>query len=272
VSSEGDWSESYIVDLFDWHLMISEQLDWFTGNAQWAFKDFATPLWPENPIPYVNQKGLVDRAGNPKDAYYVFKSRWTSDPKFCYIESHTWTERSGRPGQTRRVRVYSNCEEVAFHLNGENLGSKRRDANVFPARGQYWDVLFNEKRNDLLAIGFEKGNAVARDSMVVQYSFEKNGPPVTLKLSSQPLANGNLLIEARAVDAQGRFCLDFNRRIYFDYSGDGVLLKDCGTPTRSSVIEFANGMAAIEFVPAKNGKAVIEARTHDLQGSYLVIE
>ncbi len=272
VSSEGDWSESYIVDLFDWHLTVSERLNWFAGSAQWAFKDFATPLRPENPIPYVNQKGLVDRAGNPKDAYYVFKSRWTSDPKFCYIESHFWTERSGRPGQTRRVRVYSNCEEVAFHLNSESLGRKQRHAKAFPANGQYWDVLFKKGRNDLLAIGFADGKAVARDSMAVHYSFEKNGTPVALKLSSQPLANGNLLIEARAVDSQGRFCLDFNRRIYFDYSGDGVLLKDYGTPARSSIIELANGRAAIEFAPAKNGKAVIEARTHDMQGSYLVIE
>lgn len=133
-------------------------------------------------------------------------------------------------------------------------------------------MIFKEGRNELLAIGFANGKAVARDSIVVQYSYEKNGNPVALKLSSQPLANGNLLIEARAIDAQGRLCLDFNRRVYFDYSGDGVLLKDYGTPTRSSVIEFANGGAAIEFAPAKNGKTVIEARTHDLQGSYLVIE
>jgi len=28
-----------------------------TGTAQWCFKDFSTPLRPDNPIPYVNQKG-----------------------------------------------------------------------------------------------------------------------------------------------------------------------------------------------------------------------
>ncbi len=33
---------------------------------------------PENAIPYINQKGLVDREGNPKDAYYVFKSYWNN--------------------------------------------------------------------------------------------------------------------------------------------------------------------------------------------------
>jgi beta-galactosidase len=31
-----DWSENYIVNLFDWYLHISEQTEWFTGNAQWA--------------------------------------------------------------------------------------------------------------------------------------------------------------------------------------------------------------------------------------------
>ncbi len=94
IAQIGDWSENYIVDLFDWHLRISELDTTFVGNVQWAFKDFATPLRPENDIPYMNQKGLVDRNGNPKDAYYVFKSYW-SDVPFTYIESHTWTERQG---------------------------------------------------------------------------------------------------------------------------------------------------------------------------------
>ncbi|MCX6138646.1 MAG: hypothetical protein NTV54_14265, partial [Ignavibacteriales bacterium] len=49
VSLNSDWSENYIVDLFDWSLHISERLEWLTGNAQWAFKDFPTPLRPENP-------------------------------------------------------------------------------------------------------------------------------------------------------------------------------------------------------------------------------
>lgn len=84
VAKEGDWTENYIVGLFDWHLSVSETADWFAGNAQWAFKDFGTPLRPENAIPFVNQKGLVDRAGNPKDAYYVFKSYWAKQP-FAYI-------------------------------------------------------------------------------------------------------------------------------------------------------------------------------------------
>ena len=66
VAKSGDWTENYIVDLFDWYPGVSETQDGFAGNAQWAFKDFGTPLRPENAIPYVNQKGLLDRNGQPK--------------------------------------------------------------------------------------------------------------------------------------------------------------------------------------------------------------
>ncbi|HET6996737.1 MAG TPA: glycoside hydrolase family 2 TIM barrel-domain containing protein, partial [Chitinophagaceae bacterium] len=39
VSKDGDWSESYICNLFDWHLKEQETMPWLTGAAQWIFKD-----------------------------------------------------------------------------------------------------------------------------------------------------------------------------------------------------------------------------------------
>jgi len=271
VANYVDWSENYIVDLFDWYLHISEQLDWFTGSAQWAFKDFATPLRPENPIPYVNQKGLVDRAGNPKDAYYVFKSYWTVEPKFCYIESHTWKFRCGPKGLKREVCVYSNCEEVEFFLNGKSQSRRQREATKFPACGLSWNIDFEEGDNYLIAKGFANGEQVATDSVEVYYSYKKFGKPKEIELTSKPLSNGNLLIEARIVDENGQLCLDYNKRIYFSSNGSGHLLINYGTPTRSQVIEAANGYAAIEFAPDRSGKVVIEVRNQDFKGSYYVI-
>ena len=61
VSNDGDWSESYACDLFDWYLKTQETLDWLTGSAQWIFKDFASPLRGDNDIPHINQKGVVER-------------------------------------------------------------------------------------------------------------------------------------------------------------------------------------------------------------------
>jgi beta-galactosidase len=266
-----DWSENYIVNLFDWYLHISEQTEWFTGNAQWAFKDFPTPLRPENPIPYINQKGLVDRAGRPKDAYYVFKSYWTTTPAFCSIESHTWTERSGPPDVSRTVKVFSNCSEVELFLNGTSQGKRTRSLKSFPACGLSWDVRFISGSNQLRAIGYKDGIRIADDSLMLHYTNKKNGPADHVELSAERTAAGTVLITAIAVDQNGQRCLDYGKRIYFASDGPGKLLVDYGTPTRSSVIEMANGKAQIEFLPVPGGNAVIEARNQEFKGATITV-
>lgn len=45
-SKDGDWSESYICNLFDWHLKEQETMPWLTGAAQWVFKDFPRRCGP----------------------------------------------------------------------------------------------------------------------------------------------------------------------------------------------------------------------------------
>lgn len=275
IASSGDWSESYIVDLFDWHLRVSEQLDWFTGNAQWAVKDFGTPLRPENPIPYMNQKGLFDRAGNPKDAYYVFKSYWTRDEThkpFVYIESHTWSERQGPKGQSRNVCVFSNCETVELSLNGKSLGKKVWDISQFPASGLNWNLFFTEGENILIAKGFRHEKEVSADTLTVNYYYEKNGKPERFDLTTSLLPNGNLLVTATARDTEDRRCLDYNDRVYFYHSGDGKLQVNRGTPTGSSIIEMANGHASITLKPSPGGSCTIEVRNQDFKGDYLEIE
>ncbi len=272
IANVGDWSENYIVDLFDWHLRYTMQTTTFGGNAQWAFKDFPTPLRPENAIPYMNLKGLIDRAGNPKDAYYVFKSYWTTKPEFCYIESHTWTERSGPKNLKREVCVYSNCESVELFLNNISIGKKNKDLKIFPASGLSWQVNFNEGVNNLKAIGYKNKRQYALDTLTINYTYTKASSPSEIKLTYNKFQNGNYLITATVVDKDGQRCLDYHKRIYFSADGNGKLLENMGTPLGSSIIEAANGKAQIIFMPDQNKKAVIEARNQDFKGSYIVIE
>lgn len=271
IAKIGDWSENYIVDLFDWHLMVSESIDEFTGNAQWAFKDFGTPLRPENSLPYMNQKGLLDREGNPKDAYYVFKAYWNKEDKFVYIESHTWQDRYGREGEAREVSVYSNCDEVELFLNGKSLGKKERKFGEFPAMGLNWQVNFAAGENKLEAIGYSSDGEV-NDNTELTYHTQKPGQPEEIVLSAERLPNSNYLVKAVVVDKDGNLCPDFNDRVYFTAEGNGHLYENYGTYTKSSVMEFASGKAAIEFKAVPFERCVIEARTQDFKGSYLVIE
>ena len=272
IARDGDWSESYQTDLMDWHLMVSERQDSLTGNAQWVFKDFATPLRPENPIPYVNQKGLLTRDGIPKDAYYVYRSYWTTSPKFAYIVSRTWTERSGPKGTPRPVRVYSNCTAVELTANGRPLGAKQRVRDDFPAQGLRWDVQFVEGGNALVARCTGDGERAIVDSLNVRYTFEAAGRAEQIVVTSKPLDGGRLLIEAVLVDGKGRRVLGARDRVYFYHHGAGELVADLGTPTGSRVIEAANGRAAIELVPPARGeRAVIVVRTQVLNGTRLIL-
>ena len=271
IAQIGDWSENYIVDLFDWHLRISENDSSFVGNIQWAFKDFGTPLRPENAIPYMNQKGLVDRSGNPKDAFYVFKSYWSDDP-FTYIESHTWTERQGPKEKSRDISVYSNCPEVELFLNGKSLGIKKRDTKAFPASGLNWNLNFNEGENQLKSVGKTKTGKTVEDQLTVNYRYIKNQKASSLKLEYKLLKNGNYLITAMAVDKEGLRCLDYEERIYFQCMSGGELLKNQGTPKGSDIIEMSNGKASIELIPNKKANSItVSVLNQSFKGTYLKI-
>jgi beta-galactosidase len=271
IAKIGDWSENYIVDLFDWHLRISELNPDFVGNVQWAFKDFGTPLRPENDIPYMNQKGLVDRDGNPKDAFYVFKSYWSEEP-FVYIESHTWTERQGPPDKARTISVYSNCKQVKLFHNGKDLKEKVKDISKFPASGLTWDVNFTEGSNTLIAEGISVAGKRFTDSLSINYRFAKNEAPKELVLTYKPIENNRFLITAEALDTNGLRCLDYENKIYFQCLSGGETLKNQGTPTGSEVIAMANGKASIELIPdPKQKKVVVMVMNQDFKGTYLEI-
>lgn len=102
VSKDGDWSETYACNLFDWYLKTQETLPWLTGSAQWIFKDFTTPLRVENPVPRINQKGVIERDMTKKEGYFVFQSYWSEKP-MAHIYGHTWPIRWGSEGEAYLV-------------------------------------------------------------------------------------------------------------------------------------------------------------------------
>lgn len=264
MASRGTWSETYAVDLFDWHLHISEFRDDFTGNAQWAFKDFGTPLRPENPIPYVNQKGVMDRAGRPKDAFYVFKSYWNETDKFAYIQSHTWTTRYGKVGEKKSIRVYSNYDELELVVNGKSLGMKSRDKKVFPAQGYSWEVVLEEGENSIEA----KNNAGVVDKMSINYVTKEVGRASEITLEKVE-KGGKTFVLAKVVDENGQVVSDYREYIYFAPIGTVKLLGDQGTPDGSLVIEPMSGKAMIEVV---GGVGQVEVRNQDFKGAYIIIK
>ena len=245
VSKDGDWSESYIVNLIDWHLKEQETMPWLTGTAYWPFKDFSTPIRPENPVPYVNQKGVVERNFNKKESYYVFQSYWT-EKLMAHIYGHSWPVRWGNPGEEKMVKVYSNATEAELFVNGVSQGIRKRDSQDFPAAGLRWSVVFNEGVNHLEVVAHKDGKTV-RDSITQVYQTAKWAKPASLKLEVLETKLDTVTIQATIRDAQGVLCLDATNYIYFSTAGDGQLLADLGTSDGSRKVQAYNGRAIIRI-------------------------
>ena len=265
-SRDGDWSESYIVNLFDWHLKEQEQMTNLTGSAQWIFKDFATPLRPENPIPRVNEKGVVERDGTPKEGYYVFQSYWADKP-MVHIYGHTWPVRWGRPGEEKLVKVFSNCREVELFVNGVSAGVKQRDAADFPAAGLRWSVKLNEGPNRLRAIGHRDGIEVS-DKISVGYQTATWDKLATLALKEISRSNNVVTVEAGMFDKNDVSCLNATNLVRFGLAGDGRLLDDLGTSIGSRVVQLYNGLARISLRLA-SGKTVVSVASAGLETQFL---
>lgn len=252
----GDWSESYIIRLFDWHLKEQETMPRLTGSLFWTFKDFSTPLRPHNPIPYVNQKGVVQRDGTPKESYYVFQSYWSKEP-MLHIYGHTWPVRWGKPDEPKEILVYSNCPEVELFINGISQGRKKRNSQDFPAAGLHWNAVLKEGNNEIEAIGYN-GKLRLNDKIQQQYQTRNWDKPTEIRLTQTMLDQETVLVQAELVDKDGIRCLDACNFIEFGCTDNKALLQHQGTVRGSRRIQVANGLASI-CVNKANAPIVVSA-------------
>jgi beta-galactosidase len=267
-SKDGDWSESYICNLFDWHLKEQETMPNLTGSAQWIFKDFSTPLRPGNPIPKVNQKGVTERDLTPKEGYYVFQSYWAQKP-MIHIHGHSWPVRWGDADEPKLVKVYSNCEIVELFLNGDSQGSKKRNSQDFPAAGLRWLVKL-EPENHIRAVGRKRG-ATVEDEIRFRYQTEKWGTPARLQLREAVRNGDRVTLEGRMLDGNGVLCLDARKTIAFGITGDGTLIDDLGTDAAARVVELYNGRAEITVL-RNDGESEVSISSKGIPTVLLAVE
>ena len=250
VSKDGDWSESYICNLIDWHLKEQENLPQLTGSAYWPFKDFSTPIRPDNPVPYMNQKGVVERDFTKKEAFYVFQSWWTELP-MAHIYGHSWPIRWGDAGEQKMVKVYSNCDEAELFVNGISCGSKKRDGQDFPAAGLRWNVVFKVGDNFLKVIA-RKGKITVTDEIKQAYQTDKWGAPARMVFNKIDQKGDIATLEVKLFDNKKVLCLDARNMVTFGLTGDGQLIDNLGTSSGSGKVELYNGRAVIR-VNTKGG-------------------
>ena len=98
--------------------------DFISGMFIWTGFDY---LGEPTPYPWPARSsyfGIVDLAGFPKDAYYMYKSEWTNEDVLHIFPHWNWHE-----GDTVDVWAYTNCDEVELFLNGASLGTKTKQGD-----------------------------------------------------------------------------------------------------------------------------------------------
>ncbi|MDJ0364428.1 glycoside hydrolase family 2 TIM barrel-domain containing protein [Hymenobacter sp. H14-R3] len=262
VSKDGDWSETYLCNLVDWHLKEQETMPWLSGTAYWPFKDFSTPVRPDNPIPYMNQKGVVERDFTKKEAYYVFQSYWATAP-MAHIYGHSWPVRWGTAGEQKLVKVYSNCAQAELFVNGKSYGTRQRNSQDFPAAGLHWTVPFATGQNQLRVVAHQ-GQQTVTDEISFQYQTQPWTKPTRLTLNKVTDPSGLPTVEVQLFDAQGVPCLDAANWVEFSLAGEGRLLDDLGTSRGSRRVQAYNGRARISLADVRPGQSVVAVQSPGL--------
>ena len=213
------WSE-----LHEYAWGMVKERDWMAGAFVWTGFDYLgepTPYsWPARSSYF----GIVDLAGFPKDAYYMYQSEWNPDVDVLHLFPHwNWAE-----GDKVDVWCYfSGADEVELFLNGKSLGRSHKEG--YHMRAQWLGI--DWEPGTIEAVSYKDGEEVARTSRTT------TGAPVALKATpdrSEISADGYDLcyVTITAVDDSGRDVPTATSLLKFKVEGEGELVGvDNGDPT-----------------------------------------
>lgn len=200
-----------------------ENNDFIMGQFVWTGFDYLgepTPFgWPARSSYF----GIVDLAGNPKDSYYLYQSRWNPDVDVLHIFPHwNWND-----GEEVDVWAYfNNADEVELFLNGKSLGSKKADNDTYHLS---WRVPFT--RGSIEAVSRKDGKEVKRTRI---YTASE---PVAIRLTpdrKEINADGTDLsyVLVEVIDKDGNLCPWAENEITFNVEGSG---KNAGVDNGSPI-------------------------------------
>ena len=126
---------------------------WLLGLFYWTGFDYRGEPTPREYPATGSQFGILDYCGFAKDEAYYLKSWWGDEP-VLHISPHWNLE--GHEGQTVKLKVYSNCDEVQLVVNGKKLERKK-----MPKNGHLeWDAVY--KPGYVQAIGYKDGKVLMK--------------------------------------------------------------------------------------------------------------
>jgi beta-galactosidase len=188
---------------------------WLSGAFIWTGFDYRGEPTPYS-WPCINSHfGVLDTCGFPKDAFYYYKSWWTTNTVLHVLPHWNWP---AREGQEILVQAFSNCKQVELFLNGASLGRQ----TMKPNSKLSWQVKYAP--GTLRAKGFDGAGNVIAETQV-----ETTGNAARLQLTPDRKtinADGEdvAVFTVAALDAQGRVVPVAQNRIDFTAEGAGRII------------------------------------------------
>ncbi len=269
----------------DW--VLQDDKSWVIGEFVWTGFDYLgepTPYdeyWPSRSSYF----GIFDLAGLPKDRYYLYRSKWSTEKTIHLLPHWTWP---GREGEITPVYCYTNYPTAELFVNGKSLGkiSKKHTSEVNFINN---DELLDRYRLRWNNVVYEPG-----ELKVVVYDINGNmtgeqivrtaGKPhhIETEIDKNNLcADGEdmAFITVRIVDKDGNLCPDADNQITVETSGT-VGFKGICNGDATSLEAFTNptmktfkGMLSVGLIASKKvGDAQITIKSPGLKKSTLILK
>jgi beta-galactosidase len=245
------------------------RLPFVAGTFIWTGWDYLgepTPYgWPARSSYF----GIIDLAGFPKDAYYLYQSVWTKKPVLHVFPHWNW-----KNGQVIDVwAYYNNADEVELFLNDRSIGVRKKENGNLHVM---WRTIFEPGK--ITAVSRKNGK------IVLTREIKTAGEPFKVSLSADRKSmhkDGKDLtfITVKILDDEGNLVPHASNLVKFSCTGEANIAGvDNGfqasiEPFKADYRKAYNGMClVIVQSTAKSGKAKIVATSEGLKEASVEVD
>ncbi len=245
------------------------RLPYVAGTFIWTGWDYIgepTPYgWPARSSYF----GIIDLAGFPKDAYYLYQSVWTNKPVLHIFPHWNW-----KNGQVIDVwAYYNNADEVELFLNDRSLGIRKKGKDDMHVM---WRTIFEPGK--ITAVSRKNGKTV------LTREIKTAGEPFNIELSADRKSmhkDGKdiTFITVRILDDEGNLVPYATNLVKFKCTGEGFIAGvDNGfqaslEPFKANSRKAYNGMCLVIVQSnARSGKVKITATSEGLKEASVEID
>ncbi len=242
--------------------------EFLAGMFIWTGFDYLgepTPYgWPSRSSYF----GIIDLAGFPKDAFYLYQSEWTDKPVLHLFPHWNWNA-----GDSVDVWAYTNADEVELFLNGVPMGTRQKSDDMLHLQ---WTLIFSP--------GTLKAVAKSGGKEILIREVKTAGAPAKIFLSADRevlSADGRDLsfITVKVLDQNGILVPNADNPVNFEVNGAGFIAgvdNGCQTSLEAFKANYRKAFNVMCLVvlqsTEKAGEIILKATSDGLEESTIVIK